>query len=743
MEATKSLLHAALNYSSRGWSVFPLLGKLPRVKWTEYQQTAPTTDQIIKWWSDWPDAGIGIALGKVSGIIRLDADGMEALPKLTELFGPIPDTPSFSTPSGGLGWLFAYTDEESSVLWKGSNDHEELRIQSDGAYSVLPPSPHPEYSGLYTWIVDPQDCKLAAIPSKIATALREKKVAKVLRDLERELGVVNVPPPRREIVFDALQHIPPVEYEVWLQVGMALHATDTGLFDVWDNWSKGYPQKYDKSVNEKRWAGFISGAGITSRSILFLAKKYGWEQPKDPPLTDIGNSERLVSQFGSGMRYCHPWNKWLVWDSKRWALDQSGSAMQIAKDVAKKLLADTQAIFAEAAEAAEMSDAEDSQGKKKRAMKMYAHALNSQKIDRVKAALMLAQSDLPIQPESLDTSPWLLNCQNGTLNLKTRVLQPHSQSDNITKLCPTAFDESAKCPKWETFLDQVFESKTDTIKWLQKLFGYCLTGSVAEHILPVFWGCGSNGKSTLLSTLFTVMGADFAGKAPKDLLIATKQSGHPTILASLFGMRLVAAVETGDGARLDEVTVKELTGGDKIKCRRMQEDFWEYVPTHKLILATNHQPEVRGTDHAIWRRIRLVPFQVTFPDATSDKFLAEKLAAEAPGILRWMVDGCSEWMANGLGITDDVMAATKEYRAEQDRLAAFLAQYYVIESTAADGPGAHRLRKNKVREKYVVWCANNREQALNATAFGKAIRERNIKADANYYYGLKEIVEVQ
>ena len=239
-----------------------------------------------------------------------------------------------------------------------------------------------------------------------------------------------------------------------------------------------------------------------------------------------------------------------------------------------------------------------------------------------------------------------------------------------TRLAPIEYLANAKCETWQRFLNEIFAGDQELIAWLQRLGGYCLTGDVREQILPVLWGSGANGKSTLLKALLGICG-DYAMQAPASLLIDCGAQ-HPTDKASLFGKRLAVAAETGDGDRLDEEKIKALTGGDRISGRKMHQDFWEFDPTHKLLLVTNHRPRIRGTDHGMWRRVRLVPFTVAIPDDRQDKHLPDKLRGEQSGILAWLVQGCLDWQRHGLGLPASVQAATAQYRASEDTLNEFL-----------------------------------------------------------------------
>ncbi len=296
--------------------------------------------------------------------------------------------------------------------------------------------------------------------------------------------------------------------------------------------------------------------------------------------------------------------------------------------------------------------------------------------------LRLAQSEppLPMEPDVLDRMDWLLNCKNGTIDLKTGDLLKFRREDFFTKQCPVAFNREATCPTWDKFINDIFAGSVQMVEFVQRLLGYALTGSVREQIMPICYGKGANGKSTLIETIFAMLGPDYSGKAPRELLMKKHGSSHPTAMTTLHGKRFVAAVETEDGCQLDETLIKEITGGDTINARRMREDFWEFTPTHKIALATNYRPNVTGTDEAIWRRLMLIPFNVTFPKGKRDEEMPTKLRAELPGILAWCVRGCLAWQRSkeGLAAPTIVTNATIEYRQEEDDLAPFLDTECVI-----------------------------------------------------------------
>lgn len=358
----------------------------------------------------------------------------------------------------------------------------------------------------------------------------------------------------------------------------------------------------------------------------------------------------------------------MIWAGTRWHIDKSGAAVRLAMDVA---------------------DAVWIAAKENRTKEVVQFASKTSGRGALNAMLELASADLPVAVDELDSDPWLLNCPNTTVDLRTGSGNLHRREDYITQQCPTRFVPDAPCPVWEAFLYSIFQQDIDLIHFIQRYLGYCLAGVISEQILVVCYGTGSNGKSTLLNVLQLVLGDGYCNAAPQGLLMEKKTDSHPTELADLFGKRLVIAQETNQGSRLAESTVKQLTGGDTISARRMREDFWTFKPTHKLVLATNHKPRIKGTDHAIWRRLVLIPFEQRFWNPAKgesgpehlrqNKDLLMKLAAEAEGILAWMVRGCLDWQQSGLQIPDSVRTATAAYRSEEDTVGRFVSECCITE----------------------------------------------------------------
>jgi putative DNA primase/helicase len=388
------------------------------------------------------------------------------------------------------------------------------------------------------------------------------------------------------------------------------------------------------------------------------------------------------------------------------------------------------AIWAEAAEL--LPQVDFATGKE---ITSFARQSASSKGINAMIALAKSEQGIPVLPSKLDTDPWALNCLNGTLDLRTAQLKPHDRGQLITKICPVAYDPNAICPNWEAMLDVILGP--DMSRYVQRAVGYSLTGSVREQCLFLLWGTGSNGKSTFLNALLETLGKDYAMQAVDGMLMSKGKDDHPTEKADLFGMRFVSSVEVEEGKRLNESLVKQLTGGDLIRARRMREDFWQFPPTHKLWMAANHKPVIRGTDHGIWRRVKLIPFIVTIADADQDKDLPKKLSAERAGILNWAVRGCLDWNLHGLGEPAEITEATKEYRTEMDVVGAFLADCCILR-------GQFSTRAAVIYAAYQKWCKTNGEFAVNQRRFGLAMTERGVERYTNngtFYRGIELLTE--
>ena len=310
-------------------------------------------------------------------------------------------------------------------------------------------------------------------------------------------------------------------------------------------------------------------------------------------------------------------------------------------------------------------------------------------------ALAAIDALVVVDHEDLDAHPWLLNCGNGTLDLRTGQLEPHDPDQLLTKLAGADYDPRAHGPAFEQFLADI-QPDGDMRAFLARLLGHSLPGALIEHVLPIFWGDGANGKSTLLDAVLAALG-DYAGMAAPGLLTARNHDSHPTEIADLFGLRLARLDETDENRRLAEGTVKRLTGDRRQKARRMRENFWEFDASHTFVMLTNHKPLVTGTDEGIWRRLSLVPFAVVIPEDQRDELLPDKLAGELDAVLAWLVDGCTDWQRDGLAEPTAVTEATAAYRAESDAVGRLLAERCFTARVA-------KIQSSALYQAWSRWC---------------------------------------
>jgi len=433
--------------------------------------------------------------------------------------------------------------------------------------------------------------------------------------------------------------------------------------------------------------------------------------------TDVGNADRLVAQHGDQIRYVDSWNSWLAWDGTRWATDpRSVRVIELAKDVPRQLWKASPDLTGD---------------ERSRQIKWATHSERAPTLD---AMVKLARGSMAISHNDLDQYHWELNCENGAVDLTTGQLRDHDPERMATKLAPVRYDPNATAPTWDGFLRRIMPDD-DLRRYLQVAVGYALTGDVGEQVLFLLIGDGANGKSTFL-TMVTRMLGDYAATAPKDLLLATRHEPHPTGLTVLHGARFVSAVETEANQKLAEAQVKQLTGGDTITARRMRQDFWDFSPTHKIFLAANHKPRIAGEDHAIWRRLRLVPFAETIPEDEQDPQLVAKLTDELPGILTWAVQGCLRWQSEGLQTPDVVSAAVAAYRTDEDWLQRFVEDKELILGHGGSMPTA------KLQDLYRAWTQETGEQHVGTKAFGNKLRLRGAEPiKINGYRAWKGVID--
>lgn len=424
---------------------------------------------------------------------------------------------------------------------------------------------------------------------------------------------------------------------------------------------------------------------------------------KEYPPNDSGNAVRFIDAHPDQLRYVVSWNTWLTWNGNRWVIDDTKKVMRLAQLHNRDLIVQA---------AAEPDDYH-----RERMLKL---ALSLGNAPKLKSMLELAQFDLRVvvSPKLLDANGELIGVENGVIDLRTGQFRPGQKSDNITKCAGTAFDANARCPEWEKFLHTVLGGDADLIRYVWKAVGYTLSGSIREQCFFFLHGGGSNGKSTFMETIQALLG-EYGQRASQNLFTATPNGREPTNeIARLFGARLVVGSETEDGSRLAESRIKDLTGGDTLTGRRLYQEAFDFKPVLKLWLFGNHKPVVRGTDEGMWRRVRLIPFEVQIPDEKKDRELPRKLIAELPGILNWAIEGYQLWLKERLAEPDCIKAAVAEYREEEDLLGDFLE-----DRTIAKPDG--RVGRQELFDAYRSWCEHqNMKFSKHAKGFYKTLRER-------------------
>ena len=455
------------------------------------------------------------------------------------------------------------------------------------------------------------------------------------------------------------------------------------------------PSKYDDDTS-LAISFFKNGkVGVASKST------------KNYDATDTGNAHRMYDKFGNILKYSYNRKKWYFWTGKKWTIDESGEIKKLADEICEDLKR----------EAFQLDDEEMQKGALKWAKRT---AGSSAKESMIKECQHL--NDIPASPDDFDSYADFLNVQNGVVNLKNGELMPHDSRLMMSKICNCEYDAKKKKPKmWLKFLDDITNGDKDLQKYIQKSVGYSISGSNREQCAYFLYGMGNNGKSTFLDTIADMLG-DYASNAQPDTLMLQSKvgslgGGANSDIARLKSARFVTCEEPTEGVRLNEGLLKQLTGGSKVTCRFLYGDEFEYTPEFKIWVATNHKPVVRGTDVGIWRRIKLIPFEVNIPKEKVDKNLKYKLRQEFPQILAWAVEGCIMWQnEDGLNEPQCVLEATKDYKQEMDLIAGFVEQCIMIDYSSDE-----KVMGADLFSVYRAWAKQNNEWEMTAKKFGMEI----------------------
>jgi len=417
--------------------------------------------------------------------------------------------------------------------------------------------------------------------------------------------------------------------------------------------------------------------------------------------TDSTNAERLLREHKRDIRYFTAWKKWLVWNGTNWKTDEGGALIH------EKGLETVRNIYEELSKTDDYRERIDIEN----------FARISESIRRREAMIKTAQyiQELNITADDLDGNPWLLNVRNGTVDVLTGEFREHRQEDMITKLANVEYDPSADCPLWKQFIREIMDYKPELINFLQTAARWALTGDNTEQTMFILYGCGANGKTTFLNTIQNLLG-DYATSTPTESFMKKNTDQYTNDIARLRGTRFVSTTEAEQGRRLSEPLIKKITGNDPITARFLYGEYFNFTPAFKIFMATNHKPLIKGTDHGIWRRIKLIPFTTTIAQDKQDKNLEAKLKQEASGILNWLLEGTARWRREGLIAPSDILNATDEYRGEMDVIGNFIKERCVKDSDIT-------IRIRELYKAYADWCDENKEHAVSERFFTMRIKE--------------------
>lgn len=706
-----AVLMAARRYIKLGLSVIPipLRSKGPVISgWQHLRIALSDAHSYFK-----NACNIGVLLGEPSGmLIDIDLDTDEAI-ALAPHF--LPDTACFGRQSKPAShYIYKATSDLATAKYQFDSTTI-VEIRSTGCQTVFPPSTHPSGERV-SWSSGSVESPTSIAPDDLKRKVGNLAAAALIcsywqngarQDMTLALaGGLLRAGWTSEDVTDSISAICDAAGDK--EKSSRLNAIDaTAQKHASGNDTTGFPRLSE-----------IIGEPAVSKIMDWLGLKDGTSRSKVYSMTDLGNSHRMVDQFGADIKYCHKARRWYIWNGKYWQLDQSGMIVRKAKKTLRSIIKETASIT------------DDDQRKA-----MLQHIKTSENAFRVRSMIELAQSEdgISISPEEFDADNYLLNCQNGTLDLRTGSLLPHSREHLITRIIPVTYDPEAKCPKWKVFLNRIFAGDKKLIRFVQKAIGYSLTGNILMHCLFILYGTGRNGKSTLVNVIQKMLG-EYGQSMRSETLLSKRSDGIPNDIARLKGARFVAAMEADRRRSLAEAQIKQLTGGDRITARFLRQEYFDFDPTHKIWLSVNHKPKMKDNDLAIWSRIRLIPFNVTIPPHEQNPNLTDELTEELPGILAWAVRGCLAWQKNGLEAPDAVKNATASYRQEMDAVQQFLDEECEIRKDAY-------VFLKHLHENYIEWCENNVIEPLSKSEFQSAIDSRDFrKVRANKgmrYYGLE------
>lgn len=703
------LLQSALMYAGFGLAVFPLKPgqKSPAFKgWKDQSTTDAGT--IESWWAQNPAFNIGIDCGK-SGLTVIDYDAANGKEGLTirdtwRQSHLMPDTWTARTPRGGLHEYYRAPDGKTKTgLYPG------VDVRAQGGLVAAPPS---VFDGrVYEWEKHPVLYPLADADSTVYTFLfpvldephrQENKPAYKVPETIPEGGRTSAlvalagsligkglsPDAAAAAIREenAARCDPPLtDEELQREVFPALSRQS------WQNSTAPYMR--DLPIN----AGLVE----TLRALdVVNNKRYG--------LNDAGSARLFIDACGDTVLYAGDRKKWLFYDGRRWDADGENGVKERLKQ-----LADAFALYV-------LQNVQD-ESKRGEYLKF---AGKWQQLRTRETILKDAASVRPVMSDDFDRQPYLLNCQNGTLDLNTLEFREHRAADMLSRVAAVSYDPTATAPRWERFIDEVTDGDRETARYIQKAAGYALTGSTRHECLFILFGATSrNGKSTLLETIAAMMG-DYAATANPETFTKKDRANDNTAsedVARLAGVRFVTVGEPPRGMELNAALVKRLTGNDTIKARRLYEKSFEYHAQFKLFFNTNHRPRVDDMTVFESERIKMIPFNVHFTQARRDPYLKDTLQTpeSLSGVLNWCIEGLRALREEGFNVPPAVAQATDEYRRKQDKLLQFL------EEKTEENPAFECLLM-ELHTAFANWCSASGLMSVSVPRFRELLEERQI-----------------
>jgi len=602
----------------------------------------------------------GVLCGPASGIIVIDVDDkckFEAWCTLRDIKNPVPETFTIQSRPDRYHYYCQYPLD--GIEYRPAHEAGIFEVLATGSLVVSPGSIHKVTKKPYTII---KDLPIAPLPEWARLFLIEKNGA----EKNEDDGTVSSKSDGIIPVGGRNNHLTSLAGSL-LNIGLDTDSIKDALLTANQN-------QCSQPLEEKEVLQIHKS--MTKKS---SSKSYY--------LTDSGNAELFVDQCQDNARFCPENKTWYLWREGCWRIDKSIHRRNLARDVLR-----------------DWSIEGSKTRNKSYKDKLLNHARKSEGKVGLENMLDLAQSfpQIHVKKSDLDNKEWLLNVLNGTIDLKTGQLGSHNKSDYFTELLNISFDLMAVCPEFVRFLKSITGNDPELMDYLQKCFGYALTGNTDEQVYFILVGEGSNGKSTLLNVFSELMGyliesIDFNVLCDSKFYNNSKENQ----IAQLEGKRFVTSIEVDSRKDLDQTLVNKITGGDSVRGKLLYKDSKHYIPQFKLFVACNHLPKIAVNNHATWRRIRVIPFNQQFEGKSRVKKMKDRLVKELPGILNWAVEGCLKWQKEGLKEPKSVVEAIKKYREESDPVAKFLAECCISNITG------ELLKSSELSKAHVQWCEAN------------------------------------